>query len=98
MALKTLQFYGAALSPYNWSVLGYRPSHNWRKVYPLAQGIIPYRSGVSTRDSGVVGEGLWPSKGSNVMAMHVIKEHFEGHRPSHPRRKAYPLAQEIFPN
>jgi hypothetical protein len=27
----------------------------------------------------------------------IIKEHFEGHRPSQPQRKTYPLAQGIVP-
>jgi hypothetical protein len=49
---------------------GHRPSHPWTKAYPLAQGIIPYQSNMSAWNSRMVGEGLWPSKCSNVLAMH----------------------------
>ncbi len=49
---------------------GQRLSHPQRKAYPLAQGIVPYQSDVLAWDLGVVGEGLWTSKRSNVMTMH----------------------------
>ena len=42
---------------------------------------------------------LWPSKRSPVpvMSAATASEHFEGHTPSHPPQKGYPLAQDIVP-
>ncbi len=71
--------YGPQKAPMSWHCIiaiikehfeGHRPSHTWRKAYPLAQGMVPYWSDVSVRDLGVVGESLWPSKCSYVMVMH----------------------------
>ena len=47
----------------------------------------------------VGGYGIWPSKRSPVPAMSAATalERFEGHTPSRPPKKAYPLAQNIVP-